>query len=108
MAPQMAFFPAQRGMWQGDLLSPFLFVIVAEALSRMVAEAEKQNLIKGFRVNRTAPSISHLQFADDTLIFCEANEDQIRNVKVSLICFEAVSGLKINFYNSELIGIRVE
>ena len=101
------FFQAQRGLRQGDPLSPFLFVIVAEALSRMAAQAEKQNLIRGFRVTRTAP-ISHLQFVDNTLVFFEANEDQIKNVKAILICFEAVSGLKINFFKSELIGIRVE
>ena len=39
---------------------------------------------------------------------CEANEDQIKNVKAILFCFESVSGLKINFFKSELIGIRVE
>ena len=71
-------------------------------------KAENQNLISGFRVAKTAPSISHLQFADDTLIFCEAKEDQIKNVKAILYCFEAVLGLKINFFKSELIGIRVE
>ena len=52
--------------------------------------------------------ISHLQFADDTLIFCETNEDQVKNVKAILICYEAVSGLKINFFKIELIGIRVD
>ena len=50
----------------------------------------------------------HFSLVDDTLIFCDANEDQIRNVKAILICFEAVSGLEINFFKSELIGIRVE
>ena len=102
------FFQAQRGLRQGDLLSPFLFAIVAEVLSRMAVEAENQNLIRGFRVTGMTPPISHLQFADDTLIFCEANEDQIKNVKAILICFETVSGLKINFFKSKLIGIKVE
>ena len=36
---------------------------------------------------------------------CEPNEDQIKNVKAILLCFEVVSGLKINFFKSELIGI---
>lgn len=56
---------------------------------------------------KSAHLISHLQFVDDTLIFCEASEDQIRNVKVILIFFESMSGLKINFFKRELMGIRV-
>lgn len=56
----------------------------------------------------SAAPISLLQFADDTLIFCAANEDQIKNVKATLLCFEAVSSLKMNLFKSELIGIRVE
>ena len=52
--------------------------------------------------------ISHLQFADDTLIFFEANEVQVKNVKAFLLCFEVVSSWKINFFKSQLIGIRVE
>lgn len=43
-----------------------------------------------------------------TLIFCEAEEDQVQNIKATLICVEAVSGLKINFFKSELIGIGVD
>lgn len=43
----------------------------------------------------------HLQFTDDTLIFCEAEEDQIKNIKAILPCFKVVSGLKINFLKSE-------
>ena len=59
------------------------------------------------QVTAAAPSVSLLQFADDSLIFCEGFEDHIRNVKAILTCFEAVLGLKINFFKNELIGIRV-
>eukprot|EP00268_Persea_americana_P005048 TRINITY_DN11696_c0_g1_i8.p1 TRINITY_DN11696_c0_g1~~TRINITY_DN11696_c0_g1_i8.p1 ORF type:complete len:234 (+),score=29.37 TRINITY_DN11696_c0_g1_i8:35-736(+) len=102
------FFQAQRGLRQGDPLSPFLFLLVAEALGRIIKGAVGAGLFEGFRVARNFQAISHLQFADDTLIFCGENEDQIRNVKATLLCFEAVSGLKVNFLKSELIGIRTE
>lgn len=102
------FFPVQRGLGQGDPLTPFLFVIVGEALSRMIGAAEKAGLIVGFKAAAKAPIISRLQFADDMLIFCGAEEDQVRSIKAVLLCFEAVSGLTINFYKSELIGMRVE
>ena len=74
----------------------------------MVKAVEAQGLITGFKVAPMAPTIALLQFADNSLIFCEASADQIRNVKAILFCFEAVSRLKINFLKTELIGIRFE
>lgn len=52
------------------------------------------------------PSTNHLQFADETLFSCWA-EEQIFNVKAIHRCFEAVSGLKVNFLRSEFIGARI-
>lgn len=92
---------------KGTLSLLFLFVIIAEALSRMVGKAAQEGLTGGFRVAGWTPLVTHLQYADETLIFCEANEDQIRNVKAIHLCFEAVSGLKISFFKSMPIGIRV-
>jgi hypothetical protein len=40
--------------------------------------------------------VFHLLFADDTLIFCDPNVEQFRDLRCLLLCFEAVSGLKIN------------
>lgn len=93
------FFPAKRGLRQGDRSSfPFLFVIVGEAFSRILSMAGAANLIQGVNLARNYPTISHLQFIDDTLIFCDANEDQVKNVKVIFLCYAAVSGLKVNYW----------
>ena len=54
-----------------------------------------------------APTINHLQFADDTLLFCDAKVDQLLNVKAILLCFGAVSGLKVNFFKSELLDVHI-
>ena len=69
-------------------------------------KAVQEGLIGGFTVANLPLQVSHLQFANDTLIFCDASEEHVKNVKAILLCFEAVSGLKINF-KSELIRIRV-
>ena len=81
------FFPASRGLRQGDPLSPFLFVIIGEAFSRMSDAAANENLIKGFKPSPSAPIVTHLQFADDTILFCDAKEDEVQNVKAILLCF---------------------
>jgi len=58
---------------QGDPLSPYLFLFVAEGLSCMLKGAEERGEIKGVKVCREAPTISHLLFADDSLILMHAN-----------------------------------
>ena len=53
--------------------------------------------------------ISHLLFADDTLVFCQASQDHLTYLSWLLMWFEAVLGLRINLEKSELIPIgRVE
>lgn len=44
----------------------------------------------------------HLFFADDTMLFCEPDEEALKNINCTLVCFEVVSGLKINLSNFEL------
>ena len=49
--------------------------------------------------------VSHLLFADDTILFCDANEEQIVHVRMLLLCFEAVTGLKVNALKSKMVPI---
>jgi hypothetical protein len=105
------FFGSSRGVRQGDPLSPFLFVLVMEAFSRMLGAFISRGLISGFTVGSSEPNrvnVSHLLFADDTLVFCEANESQIRHVGALLVCFEAVAGLKVNLSKSALIPVGLQ
>ena len=60
---------ASRGLRQGDPLSPFLFTIVADVLSRMLLRAEERSMLEGFKVGRNKTRVSHLQFANDTIFF---------------------------------------
>jgi hypothetical protein len=78
------FFSSSQGLRQGDPLSPLLFVFVMEALSRMITAAVSVGLLDGFRVGNA--SFSHLLFANDTLIFCDARSSKLQYLRsLSLI-----------------------
>jgi len=76
-------FIPTRGIRQGDPLSPYLFLLVAEGLSCMIRKAEERGELEGVKVCRGAPAISHLLFADDSLILMKAdkaNADFLANI----------------------------
>ena len=102
------FFGSSRGLQQGDPLSPLLFVLVMEAAGRILNKAVHEGHLSGFSVGASTGRslmVSHCLFADNTLIFCDANIDQILILHRMLIWFEAVSGLKVNLGKSELVAM---
>lgn len=99
-------FGVGRGLRQGDLLSPFLFLIVAEGLNILFKEAVSVGLFEGFKVWKL--SLSHLQFADDTLIIGRKCSQNVFAIKAVLQLFEVLSGLKVNFHKSQLYGLNIE
>ena len=102
------FFSSSRGLRQGDPLSPFLFVLVMEAMSRMLGRVASVGLLSGFSVGGATGvpvEVSHLFFADDSLIMCEASLSQIEVLRSVLIWFEAVSGLRVNMSKSALVPV---
>ena len=101
------FFQSSRGLRQGDPLSPYLFISM-EALSCVINRAVDGNYLSGIRIANWGGEdlpISHLLYADDTLIFCEDDNEQLKFLSWLLMWFEAMSGLKINLSKSEIIPI---
>lgn len=101
-------FEMHKGVRQGDPLSPFLFIIAAEGLNWMIKKAEADGLVSGMPMGIDGPVITHLQFADDTLVFCLPKLEEVSTIKWLLIEFEAMSGLKINFQKTVMCGIGIE
>lgn len=92
-----------RGIRQGDPLSPYLFILCAEGLSVLLNQAESRGDIHGIRVARGSPSISHLLFADDCLLFFKANQREVQAVKDSLDLYCASSSQLINYDKSNIV-----
>lgn len=99
--PTNSFMP-ERGLRQDDLLSPFLFLFCAEAFSALLREAEMQGQIHGVQVATNAPTVSHLFFADDTILFTRATNDEADKVKQLIHQYEQTSGQRINLEKTEI------
>jgi Reverse transcriptase (RNA-dependent DNA polymerase) len=101
------YFHCKRGVRQGDLLSPYLFVLVADVINIVLHNAQENGYIKGLGSKRDFLGLINLHFADDTLLFLEANFRYIKDLKWILIGFEDISGLKINFEKYEMAPLNI-
>lgn len=99
------FFKTLRRLQQGDPLSPLLFIIVMKALNGLMIKAKDLQLVREVSVGRgdNTVEISHLFFADDTLIFYHSDVRILLDLRCVILCFQAVSGLNINLNKSELV-----
>ena len=100
------FFGSSPGIRQGDPLSSLLFLLVMEVLSRLLKRTEDGGFLNGFQANpntRGGLQISHLLFVDDTTLFRDASKEQLLHIRMVLIFFEAITGLKVNVGKSEIM-----
>ena len=81
-----------RGIRQGDPLSPYLFLLCSEGLDRLIQKATEKGDIQGVSICRNGPKLTHLFFADDSLLFCRANTHECEKVMDILSSYEKVSG----------------
>ena len=95
-------FRPTRGLRQGDPLSPCLFLICAEAFTSLLTREEEVGWLHGVSICRSAPSISHLLFADDSLVFCQAKQEEVQVVSDVLDLYAVVFGQCINLEKSSV------
>ena len=85
-----------RGIRQGDPLSPYLFLLCSEGLTSLIEQAVSERHIEGFSLCKNGPKVSHLFFADDSLLFCRARVEDVIKIQEILEKYEVASGQKIN------------
>ncbi|KAG7591719.1 Ribonuclease H-like superfamily [Arabidopsis thaliana x Arabidopsis arenosa] len=95
-------FKPARGLRQGDPLSPYLFVLCMERLCHQIDRAVGLKEWKPINLSRGGPTISHICFADDLILFAEASVSQIRVIRRVLENFCRASGQKVSLEKSKI------
>uniref|UniRef100_A0A803NT67 Reverse transcriptase domain-containing protein n=1 Tax=Cannabis sativa TaxID=3483 RepID=A0A803NT67_CANSA len=101
-APLAPFNP-KRGIRQGDPLSPFIFILCSEVLSKLIFKAERLGQLSGVRIARNSAPISHLFYADDSIFFCNATVANAENLLKCIHTYEEWSGQRVNKQKSGLV-----
>ena len=86
------FFNPSRGLRQGDPISPYLFLLCAEGLQALLAHAAQSKKIQGLSISRGGPNLTHLFFANDSVLFCRANLTDCHAIQEVLSKYERASG----------------
>ncbi|KAM2060238.1 hypothetical protein ACFX1T_045454 [Malus domestica] len=92
----------QRGLRQGDLLSPFLFLLCTEGLLMLLRKGIELGALHGFKFTPSGTPLTHLFFADDSVVFGNATVDEARAVVEALQVYARGSGQEINLTKSSV------
>jgi hypothetical protein len=95
-------FQPTRGIRQGDPISSYLFLLAAEGLSYLLNSRIQSSNLKGIKVAPSAPVVSHLLFADDSLLAFSANAENAQEIHDVMNIYCRASGQQINMDKSSI------
>ncbi|XP_026399373.1 uncharacterized protein LOC113295237 [Papaver somniferum] len=96
------FFFGERGIRKGCPLSPYLFIIFSHILSSIINRMEQYGLYNGYQLNRRVPSVSHILFPDDVMLFGNTNETTINSIVEIMQQYYNGSGQLVNYSKSSI------
>ncbi|CAL1361203.1 unnamed protein product [Linum trigynum] len=96
------FFTPSRGIRQGDPISPFLFILMANALSFLLDKETSQGAIHGLKLKPSCPRLSHCLFADDTVNFGEASLEEATKIMSIINGYSYITGQEVNLEKSSI------
>lgn len=91
-SPTEEFSPV-RGIKQGDLLAPFLCLLIGEILRKLISKATDRGIFEGINFDFHEDPISHFPYTDNTIQFIKNNSHSIRGLKKVLVLFQVITGL---------------
>eukprot|EP00253_Pinus_taeda_P033787 PITA_33787 len=97
----------QRGLKQGCPLSPFLYILKADSLSRKLSAEKDSSSLLGLKPSNNSPAQNHALFVDDSLLLGGASVRIAKAFDVVLKCYCRVSGASINERKSEVYGWNI-
>ncbi|KAL9685913.1 hypothetical protein QQ045_023367 [Rhodiola kirilowii] len=99
---QYGFFKSNRGVRQGDPLSPTLFILAMEFFSRLLNNEISNNRIMAFQLHGCRNNVHHLLYADDLLIFTNGHKRSVQRLLETINVFCQVSGQQLNASKSRI------
>jgi hypothetical protein len=102
------YFQASRGLRQGCPLSPFLYILMADSLSRKLTVEKKVGTVPNIRLMKGFDPINHALFVDDSLMLGGASIKIAKNFSEILQSFCSISGALINKRKSAVYGWNVD
>ncbi|GAU48590.1 hypothetical protein TSUD_405800 [Trifolium subterraneum] len=98
-----SFFQPERGIRQGDPMSPYIFVLCMDKLTHLIAEAVDSGKWHPLKAGKAGPAILHLMFADDLLLFGKATEENVKAITDTLDSFSSLSGQMVSLEKTSIL-----